>query len=294
MSRRGLTLVELVVVLLILVAVASVALRSTEGLVQQGRFDATQRTVRNLEDAIIGPDSLRSPSGEVLVTGFVSDVGRLPNAIGTDPATQLSELWRPEAIPAYALRQATEDSEVELGTGWRGPYLRLAPGSSRLLDGWGRALNLLQADRVTLVTAGQPVEAIFSYGQNNTRDLTPPGTYDNDLGVDLRVTATPASNRVDSSVGGTVTLDPANGDTVIVVLYVPSAGVVTAINSGPISVSTSSTTFSSLACTIGARAIRAYQGNGLTMATLGSATNRSEVKRIVVLPGGHSETLDIP
>jgi len=54
MKQRGLTLVELVVVLLILVIVASVALRSTEGLVQQGRFDSSLRVLEEVRDSVRG------------------------------------------------------------------------------------------------------------------------------------------------------------------------------------------------------------------------------------------------
>ena len=44
LQRRGLTLVELLVVLTILAIMTTVAITLTDGLVDQGRYDATQRT----------------------------------------------------------------------------------------------------------------------------------------------------------------------------------------------------------------------------------------------------------
>src|SRR5947209_18975108 len=105
-ARRGLTLVELLVVLLILAILTTVAITATSGLVDQARYDATQRTLQNTQDAIIGPAGQREPDGTPLITGFVSDVGRLPVTVGNDPFTQLQELWaNPNMLDPFGVKQ---------------------------------------------------------------------------------------------------------------------------------------------------------------------------------------------
>src|SRR4051812_47329304 len=91
--RRAFTLVELLVVLFILVILSAIAVQSLEGVQDQTRYEATQRGIQNIQDAIVGPASQRQPDGTLMVSGFVADIGRLPLASGSDPHTQLQELW---------------------------------------------------------------------------------------------------------------------------------------------------------------------------------------------------------
>src|SRR5437868_6644515 len=96
MKRSGFTLVELLVVLAILVALTTVAITSLGGAQDQGRYDATQRTMQAVEDAVIGPANERDSDGSPLNTGFVADMGRLPNACDVGGGTLVPrELWEP-------------------------------------------------------------------------------------------------------------------------------------------------------------------------------------------------------
>src|SRR5437763_3727153 len=90
----GLTLVELLVVLVILAILTTIAVQSTEKVVEQARYEATQRTLQNIQNAILSPPNQRTPDGSLLITGFVADMGRLPQPVadGGDP---LRELWDP-------------------------------------------------------------------------------------------------------------------------------------------------------------------------------------------------------
>jgi len=164
----GFTLIELVIVLVILSILATVALQVIEPQVDQTRFEATQMSIQQVNEAI----HAQRPRGDgrLLISGFYADMGRLPRAFaepfGSDTVLTLRELWDGrlsvlsdgtttptmlyDVIPATAGNIAnTEDSSgdtvvadsgVSLGMGWRGPYLKLPMGADRLRDGWGNDL----------------------------------------------------------------------------------------------------------------------------------------------------------
>ncbi|HEX4132440.1 MAG TPA: type II secretion system protein, partial [Pirellulales bacterium] len=76
--RRAFTLIEMLVVLAILAALTLVAVQSLVPLADQARTDATIKSLKSVDDAVLGPSNARNPDGTPLVTGFVADVGRLP------------------------------------------------------------------------------------------------------------------------------------------------------------------------------------------------------------------------
>ncbi|MFZ2279781.1 MAG: prepilin-type N-terminal cleavage/methylation domain-containing protein [Prosthecobacter sp.] len=203
LHQSGLTLLELLVVLTILVVLSTVAITSTSGVADQARYEATQRTLENIRDAVIGPANLRDTDGTLLYTGFVADTGRLPKAVAevVDGGTvlTLAELvQQPAGMAAYQVLPAITsnctpadeaDAEdpmppakvsadtIRLGVGWRGPYLRLPPGNFLPRDGWGAQLvtpvglvpgfpndSLLNGGGA--VGAGDPIDQIISYGRD--------------------------------------------------------------------------------------------------------------------------------
>ena len=216
-NQSGLTLLELLVVLSILAVLSTVALTSSSGIADQARYEATQRTLENIRDAVLGPANLRNTDGTLLYTGFVADTGRLPRAVAEVVAggtvLTLAELVEQPAgmaayqvLPAitmYCTPPAEADAEnpvdpddllpdtVRLGVGWRGPYLRLTPGNLLPRDGWGADLvtplgvvagfpnNCLLNASDGAVGAGDPIEQIVSYGRNGA--LGGVDAYDADL-----------------------------------------------------------------------------------------------------------------
>ena len=76
--QHGLTLIEMVVVLAILAVLAGVAVRSLEPIADQARYEATQKTMESVKNAII-EDRLQT-SGARQITGFVADIGQLPTS----------------------------------------------------------------------------------------------------------------------------------------------------------------------------------------------------------------------
>ncbi len=202
----GLTLLELLVVLTILVALSTVAITSTSGVADQARYEATQRTLENVKEAILGPPNMLNADGSPLRIGFVADMGRLPQASpvtsiagGTGTGYTLNELWAQGGMAAYEVRISSNDPEIRLGTGWRGPYVQFAPGDfqaappPQLRDGWGVEFatrngtipgfpndHLLDSSGNPVV-AGTAVAQVVSFGMNDL--VGGSGTYDRPLPI---------------------------------------------------------------------------------------------------------------
>ncbi|MCY2927962.1 MAG: prepilin-type N-terminal cleavage/methylation domain-containing protein [Planctomycetota bacterium] len=291
-AAGGFTLLELVLVMAILTVLATVAMRSLEGVDQQTRFDATRRGLQEVDDAIALTG--READGSLSVSGFIADVGRLPLAVGADPATQLAELWgNPRNLAPLAVRAAPSDPQVLLATGWRGNYLRLGVGKSSLQDGWGHAMDLLKIDGATAVADGDPVAVLRSRGADGTVDAGTPANYDADITVTLGGAGAPAAQGGKATLSGRVFLldtatgqlrdpDPANGD--VTIRYFapdPATGLVA---EQTVTVSAPFTAVSySFNATIGPRVVRAYQGSGGSL--------RSVPVRVMLAPGGQMKDL---
>ncbi|MEM9446551.1 MAG: prepilin-type N-terminal cleavage/methylation domain-containing protein [Verrucomicrobiota bacterium] len=157
-ARRGLTLVELLVVLSIIAVLSTVALRSMVGVLDQTNYEANLTQLQEVEIAVLGDED---------VAGFLGDIGRLPQIVGSIPETQLSELWDP-GLSSYSINTPSGDSEVRLGTGWRGPYLNLGLTRSDLTDGFGRPFVFYQADGSNADDPGESIAAIQSLGASGT------------------------------------------------------------------------------------------------------------------------------
>lgn len=127
-QRKGLTLLELLLVIFILSLVALSAVSLTNFADEQIRFDENRTRLAEIRRAVIGnPD--RTVNGEPAVSGFVADVGRLPNTL--DELVQ-----QPPGVPTWHYEPA-----VGQWSGWRGPYLptviEQSTGIKAYRDGWG-------------------------------------------------------------------------------------------------------------------------------------------------------------
>jgi prepilin-type N-terminal cleavage/methylation domain-containing protein len=273
--RSGLTLVELLVVLVILALLTGVAVTSLDFAIDQGRFDVSQRGLQHIQFAVLG----RTAQPEVEASCFLADTGRLPLAVGSDPQTQLAELWsNPRSLPAFGLSTSASDPAVKLLVGWRGPYLQLPPqpvGSPhRLLDGWGNPYKLLQADGVTPVSMDQPVIHVRSGGG-------PVAPYDIEL--DMPTPFLPA-NYLGTISGSVVDSAPSTPSTqpVTVKLFTPDITQPNGIRE--LSVVTTDAVgfhFEFVGVPIGPKALRAYQGT----------TEKSDIHYVRLLPGGLTRNL---
>lgn len=216
-AARGFTLLEMVVVLAILALLATVAVRSLDGQLDQSKYDATIIGMQNIQDAVIGSANQRAPDGTRLITGFAADMGRLPKAtqvtVGGVAQLQLQELWdNPNGLAPFGIKQAIpanianpvagvapigdEDDTVFVPCGWRGPYLRLNIGQTTLADGWGNPFEFLKKDRTPITAATDEVSIIRSLGQDNVSNNSLTNDYREDLYLNFNTnqflgTATP-------------------------------------------------------------------------------------------------------
>ncbi|MEM0966933.1 MAG: prepilin-type N-terminal cleavage/methylation domain-containing protein [Verrucomicrobiota bacterium] len=189
-SRDGLTLIELLVVLSIIAVLSSVVLRNVAQMTQENRYDANIDQLEEIEASIVGDSAF---------VGFVSDIGRLPSAQGTDPLTQLSELWEAGGLPAYAIVAPSGDSEVRVGAGWRGPYLNLGLNRSEVTDGFGNSLIPLDISG-SAADDGDPISIIQSGGANGTTDLSDSGINE-DLAIVFAADSTAVSGGLADTEG---------------------------------------------------------------------------------------------
>lgn len=118
----GITLLELLVVLMILSLILTAAVKTWDVTLQRGRFEQTRRKLDQIATAIVGdPDYV--VEGRRVDFGYVGDMGSLPNTL-TDLAV------RPPASPPES-------------SCWRGPYIRGAfseSPESYKVDAWGDSI----------------------------------------------------------------------------------------------------------------------------------------------------------
>lgn len=137
-KSRGLTLLELVVVLGILAALSTVAVRSLEPMADQARYQQSQNLLNELRMAVVGESYLTASDSST--TGFVSDTGTLPGNVQ-------HLLQRPVSLIDRTLHAFDSDRDtivdVQLTSGWNGPYLQLGAGQSDVVDGWGTEFTFL-------------------------------------------------------------------------------------------------------------------------------------------------------
>lgn len=132
-KQRGFTLLEMLLVIFMMALVASTGLMLTEGVEDQSKYDETKRRMELIRKAIVG-DPTRTVNGAPEISGFVADMGRLPEC--------LRELLEDVDCgnPGTALPVWNQDPNSGIGAGWRGPYLSVMSDHDsvkRFRDGYG-------------------------------------------------------------------------------------------------------------------------------------------------------------
>lgn len=135
-NSRGFTLIELLVVLTILAILTTVAVTSVDGIQDQTRYDATQRTLNDIRAGILGPNTV-GVNGQLSAGGYLQDVGWLP--LSTSDLAISPSITLPSTATRMPVR--TYSNTWKTYFGWNGPYanqpLRTG-GDTQLYDGYGR------------------------------------------------------------------------------------------------------------------------------------------------------------
>lgn len=132
--QQGFTLLEIVLVLFLLGLMASSTLFLTEGIEDQAKYDETKHRIEMIRTAILG-DSSRTINGRPEISGFASDMGRLPGCIRELLTQRYCD--DSEDLPAWE-----QDPNSQVWAGWRGPYLignTELSGEVHFRDGYGNA-----------------------------------------------------------------------------------------------------------------------------------------------------------
>jgi len=179
-SRRGFTLVELVIVVTILAVAAGVVFMRGATIQAASQIDATRAILRNARDAIVG--SIDRP-------GFFDDLG--------EPPAQVGDLFAlPAALPSGA---AAAPFDPYAARGWNGPYLATATGlyaldaahgftasygaagAPALLDAWAHPIVLQHPSAPGVAPALDDLKLLsrlVSAGPDGILDTPPPALGD--------------------------------------------------------------------------------------------------------------------
>lgn len=147
-KQFGFTLLEMLLVLFLVGLMASATLMLTDNIEDQSKYEETKHRMDMIRKAIIG-DPTRTVNGGSEISGFVADMGRLPECIAellalgaekvpvTVPKTYDSPCDADKTITTWSL-----DDNTGIGFGWRGPYIQVLPernGDLRFRDGYGNS-----------------------------------------------------------------------------------------------------------------------------------------------------------
>jgi len=189
MRSLGFTLLELLVVVFLLSAIALSGVAVVDEFDNQSRYDQTRSRLMQLRAGIVGAD------GSWTVRGFVADNGALPADIETllrRPASLAA--FGAARAPTFKANGAVGDitlNSLPLAKGWRGPYLVAGatrdPGSASFRDGWSNR-NALDVDDAlfhgwSAFTPSDEPLLLRSHGANGVPDSDPGSVadYDGDL-----------------------------------------------------------------------------------------------------------------
>ncbi|MDP1772700.1 MAG: prepilin-type N-terminal cleavage/methylation domain-containing protein [Methylobacter sp.] len=193
---RGFSLIELTVVLLLITLLSGIAVRETNALGFQTRYEQTRERLDMITQAILG-NPKQIINGQQAVNGFVADMGRLPNSLrelmqrSGDCSDDAGDVSQTEclnlATPGVWTASAWNDDPVTrlhsgstLQYGWHGPYLNISGNpadNDAFSDGWGNLSN--DNNYGWNFINASPALTLQSKGKNQT--LNPADTgYDED------------------------------------------------------------------------------------------------------------------
>ncbi len=154
-NRRGFTLVELVLVIVVIGIIASIGLKAIQPGINQARYDATIKEMEALGQAITGDENLIS-DGFRSDYGYTGDIGSLPpdlDALVVNPAGYST--WN----GPYILRGFAESGDDFKRDAWGSAYIY--SGVSIVSDGNGSPITKLIASAPDELLANTVNGAVF-------------------------------------------------------------------------------------------------------------------------------------
>ncbi len=216
-NNRGMTLLELLLVVTILSAVAWMSLGVVGNRSDQLHFDDTRQRINAIRHAIVG-DTSRKLNGHSEISGYIADMGQVPPSLNallrqnycagapevlTDEIDCVSAGGTWVTQPDYDCKNASGDCNGWLvQAGWNGPYLTAAEHNDypRFQDGWGNndsgdnfGWNYSQTSGVTVQSYGR--DGIPS-GTDVFENDYPPASSQPLINADRYVTTIETSNGV--------------------------------------------------------------------------------------------------
>lgn len=131
-NRRGFTLVELVIVIIIVGFLAVVAVPKFFGFTDQAKEAVTKQKLSSIRLAIIGNPDVRSASTSI-DRGYIADVGHIPPNLNS----LVDQSYDPSAATWNKFNQI----------GWNGPYINDVVDGDFINDGWERAFQYDSGNR---------------------------------------------------------------------------------------------------------------------------------------------------
>jgi len=178
-NTRGMTLIELVIVLALMAGLAGMALTTVGEMGNRARYDETTARLKLIREAVVGDGKAAGR--------FIRDMGRLPMVQDTDEGKLLSELWTAAAGTGYG--SASEDMDdgsgpewpdafpslpgtVSLHCGWNGPYTMVEnPNDAQIFDGFGNDWQIHDGSRWkegSGLAGGETIGRIRSLGSDGS------------------------------------------------------------------------------------------------------------------------------
>ena len=152
--KKNFTLLEMSVVLLIIVSLASFLVSQGLPIVQKSTERNLDQKMQLVQEAIAGSPSIRDLDGSIIPNGYVNDIGAFPDPSINSLEYSFQQLLEQLSQPNYI----NHDLAIvgKMYAGWNGPYLTEA--------GYSRLTSIIKLELVDADSDGNDDIRIFANG----------------------------------------------------------------------------------------------------------------------------------